>query len=201
MSSRIALLVWVVKLSQMSTRGPPSCWCAASSSLAYSVSVKPLRLSPSRTPVHPEDQTGPLACLDGDQGGKRDAAVVPAGHRDHRGPAAAPPGTALRGPQALPGLVFEDQPRALLRDVFFDGPRRFPPGGDRRHRFAELRDTRNRLATSVSVAPASISSAASSRTRSRRARSAAISPPPSACLMTPAYNEPAASASSRNLSR
>ena len=37
-----------------------------------------------------------------------------------------------------------------------------------RHRFADIRCTRNRRATSRSLAPASISSAAASRTRSRR---------------------------------
>jgi hypothetical protein len=46
----------------------------------------------------------------------------------------------------------------------------------RRHRFADIRHTRNRFATSRSLAPASISSAAASRTRSRRVRSAAVSP-------------------------
>jgi len=56
-----------------------------------------------------------------------------------------------------------------------------------RHRFADIRDTRNRRATSRSLAPASINSAAASRTCSRRARSAAVSPPPSAYLMHPAY--------------
>jgi hypothetical protein len=38
--------------------------------------------------------------------------------------------------------------------------------------------------------PASISSAASSRTFSRRARSAAVSPPPSGYPTTPAYRTP-----------
>ena len=51
---------------------------------------------------------------------------------------------------------------------------------------ADVRDTRNRPATSRSVAPASISSAAANRTRSRRARSAAVNPPPSGYLMIPA---------------
>jgi hypothetical protein len=63
----------------------------------------------------------------------------------------------------------------------------FPPAASaRRHRFADIRDTRNRFATSRSLAPASISSAAASRTCSRRARSAAVSPPPSGYLMIPA---------------
>ena len=44
---------------------------------------------------------------------------------------------------------------------------------------AEIRDTRKRFATSRSLAPAWIISAAASRTRSRRARSAASRPPPS----------------------
>ena len=74
-----------------------------------------------------------------------------------------------------------------------------PAASARRHRFADIRDTRNRRATSRSLAPASISSAASSRTRSRRARSAAVSPPPSGYLMTPAYREPPATTRGRNL--
>ncbi|MFZ0189896.1 MAG: hypothetical protein WAL72_23485 [Streptosporangiaceae bacterium] len=61
-----------------------------------------------------------------------------------------------------------------------------PPARARRHRFAGIRDTRNRFATSGSLAPASIISAAASRTYSRRARSAAVSPPPSRYLMPPA---------------
>jgi hypothetical protein len=75
-----------------------------------------------------------------------------------------------------------------------------PASSARRHRFADIRDTRNRLATSWSLAPDSISSAASSRTRSRRDRSAAVSPPPSGYLMTPAYNETAAATRVSNLS-
>ena len=43
-----------------------------------------------------------------------------------------------------------------------------------------------------SLTPASISSAAASRTCSRRARSRAVSPPPSGYLMTPAYRDAAA---------
>jgi hypothetical protein len=64
----------------------------------------------------------------------------------------------------------------------------FPPAASaRRHRFADIRDPRNRLVISPSLAPASINSAAASRTCSRRARSAAVSPPPSGYLMAPAY--------------
>jgi len=62
-----------------------------------------------------------------------------------------------------------------------------PPDSARRHRFADIRDTRKYLATSRSLAPASINPAAASRTCSRRARSAPVSPPPSGYLMTPAY--------------
>ena len=54
-----------------------------------------------------------------------------------------------------------------------------PAASARRHRFTDIRDTRNRFATSRSLTPASISSAAASRTCSRRARSCAVSPPPS----------------------
>src|ERR1700677_3699716 len=65
----------------------------------------------------------------------------------------------------------------------------------RRHRFADIRDTRNRLAAFRSLAPASISSAASSRTCSRRDRSAAVRPPPPGYLRTtPAYRDPPATA-------
>ena len=60
------------------------------------------------------------------------------------------------------------------------------PASVRRHRFADIRDTRNRRATSRSLAPALISSAAANRTCSRQARSAAVSPPPSGYLMVPA---------------
>jgi hypothetical protein len=58
-----------------------------------------------------------------------------------------------------------------------------PAASARRHRFADIRDTRKRFAISRSLAPASISSAAANRTCSRRARSAAVSPPPSGYLM------------------
>src|SRR6185312_8396511 len=58
--------------------------------------------------------------------------------------------------------------------------------GFRRHRFADIRETRNRFASSRSLAPASIISAAASRTCYRRARSAASRPPPSGYLMHPA---------------
>ena len=61
-----------------------------------------------------------------------------------------------------------------------------PAASARRHRFADIRDTRKCRATSRSLAPASIKSAAAKRTCSRRARSAASSPPPSGYLMLPA---------------
>jgi hypothetical protein len=51
-----------------------------------------------------------------------------------------------------------------------------PPANARRHQFAGIRVTRNRRATSRSLAPASISSAAASRTYSRRARSSGGQP-------------------------
>jgi hypothetical protein len=69
-----------------------------------------------------------------------------------------------------------------------------PPGrprpGPRRHRFADILDTRNRRATSRSLAPSSISSAAANRTCSRRARSPASSPPPSGYLIPMRYRSP-----------
>ena len=77
-----------------------------------------------------------------------------------------------------------------------------PAARARRHRFADIRDTRNCRATSRSLAPASIKSAAASRTCSRRARSSAVSPPPSAYLMIPAYRTiPRAVSGTRNLNR
>lgn len=53
-------------------------------------------------------------------------------------------------------------------------------------RFADIRVTLNCKATSRSLAPASIRSAAANRTRSRRTRSSAVSPPPSGYLIPPA---------------
>jgi hypothetical protein len=76
----------------------------------------------------------------------------------------AGPGGGLRGSTAD-----ADDPRGPVS----------PAASARRHRFADIRDTRNRFATSRSKTPASISSAAANRTCSRRARSAASSPPPS----------------------
>jgi len=61
-----------------------------------------------------------------------------------------------------------------------------PAASALRHRFALIRETRKCFATSRSLAPASIISAAASRTRSRRARSAASRPPPSGYLTPPA---------------
>src|SRR5690242_32167 len=83
----------------------------------------------------------------------------------------------------LPGLAGHFAPPAPLQAS--DGQ----PLADRarRHRFADILLTRNRRATSRSLAPASIRFAAANRTCSRRARSAASSPPPSGYLMTPAY--------------
>lgn len=61
-----------------------------------------------------------------------------------------------------------------------------PEANARRHRFADIRVTLNRRATSRSLAPASIGSAASNHTCSRRARSSAVGPPPSGYLTFPA---------------
>ena len=130
-----------------------------------------------------------------------------------------PAGRQLRDPGQGPALVLIPAPHGRPRvesrlqlgqlgrgELAFSaaGPlvaraSRPPAASARRHRFADIRDTRNLLATSRSLAPASISSAASSRTRSRRDRSAAVSPPPSGYLMTPAYRDPPATARGRNL--
>jgi hypothetical protein len=61
-----------------------------------------------------------------------------------------------------------------------------PEANARRQRFTDIRVTLNRQATSRSLAPASMRSAASSRTCSRRARSLAVNPPPSGYLILPA---------------
>ena len=58
-----------------------------------------------------------------------------------------------------------------------------PATSSRCHRLADIRVTRKCSATSRSVAPSSNHSAAANRTRSRRARSSAVSPPPSGYLM------------------
>src|SRR3954471_11995226 len=58
-----------------------------------------------------------------------------------------------------------------------------PAASARRQRLADIRVTRKRPATSRSVAPSSIHSAASSRSCSRRAQSSAVSPPPWEYLM------------------
>ena len=96
-----------------------------------------------------------------------------------------PPARTLPG--ATPGTPLTCR-RAPGAAGALGGQRRLPASRQRRrHRFADIRDTRNRLAISPSPAPASINSAAASRTCSRRARSAAVSPPPSGYLMAPAY--------------
>jgi hypothetical protein len=107
-----------------------------------------------------------------------------------------PPGRQAGDPGQRPALVLIPPPHGRARV-------------QRRHRFADIRDTRSRLATSPSPAPDSINSAAPSRTRSRRDRSrrdrsrrdrsAAVRPPPSGYLITPAYLEMAATARGRNL--
>jgi hypothetical protein len=62
-----------------------------------------------------------------------------------------------------------------------------PAASGRRHWFADIRDTRNRLAISRSLGPASISSAAASRTCSRRAPLLRRQPAVIGYLMTLAY--------------
>ena len=60
-------------MPQTGTTGPSSCWCAASSSRAWSAAVKPVRMSPPRPApgVHPVDQPRPLPGLDRDQRSQR----------------------------------------------------------------------------------------------------------------------------------
>jgi hypothetical protein len=85
-------------------------------------------------------------------------------------PAAAGPASSTASSSATwAGVSLHCAPPAPLEA----SAARPPAARDRRHRFADIRDTRNRLATSRSLAPASIISAAASRTRSRRTRSAA----------------------------
>jgi hypothetical protein len=62
----------------------------------------------------------------------------------------------------------------------------FPPAASaRRHRFADIRDTRNRFAASRSLAPASIRFDRGQPHPLAADRSAAVSPPPSGYLMPP----------------
>jgi hypothetical protein len=128
------------------------------------------------------------------------AEIPPAGLIPARVPRATPylyadPGQPLLPNRTGPASRTASSSRScagLSRHLAPPAPRdasaaRPPAASARRHRFADIRDTRNRRATSRSLAPASISSAAANRTCSRRARSAASSPPPSAYLMKPAY--------------
>jgi len=69
--------------------------------------------------------------------------------------------------------------RPTMRACMVSMPSKVWMASARLHRFADIRNTRNRRANSRSLAPASIRSAAASRIRSRRARSAPVSPPPS----------------------
>ena len=96
--------------------------------------------------------------------------------------AAGPSSSTVCSSRSWAGLSLQRAPPAPL-----EASAGLPPAASaRRHRFADIRDTRKRLATSRSLAPASISSAAANRTCSRRARSSAVSPPPSGYLMLPA---------------
>jgi hypothetical protein len=102
------------------------------------------------------------------------------------------PALVLPAPGGRPGLQHRLQLGQLERGPIARAPPApleastcLPPAASaRRHRFADIRDTRNRCATSRSLAPASISPAGASRTCSRRARSAVVSPPLSGYLMT-----------------
>ena len=58
----------------------------------------PVVTAPAAAVVHPVEQPGPLPGLHRDQRGQRHSLVAAAGHRHHRGPAAAAPGAALRRP-------------------------------------------------------------------------------------------------------
>ena len=143
--------------------------------------------------------------------GAGSAGTIPAGQRPPRrrcAPGSPPPSTATSNSRTrTPGSAARSpahsatsgQPAPPARRA---GPGRActprrprpwrpePPGRPQpapaTHRFALIRDTRNRFTISRSLAPASIISSAASRTRSRRARSAASRPPPSGYLMTPA---------------
>jgi hypothetical protein len=94
-------------------------------------------------------------------------------------------------PSASPGQLAAGTARPLrsqrLPAASGQRQRPAPAASARRHRFADIRLTRNRPAISRSLAPASINPAAASRTCPRRARSAASSPPPSGYLIPPAY--------------
>jgi len=70
---------------------------------------------PTSAQVGAVNQPGLVPGPGGDQRGQRHPGVVAAGHRYHRGTAAAAPGASFRRPQALSGLVFEAKPGAQVR--------------------------------------------------------------------------------------
>jgi hypothetical protein len=130
------------------------------------------QVCPGQTVAHPEPGPDRLSNT-----GQRPALIViPAGYGrpsvQH----------CLQFAQLGPGGACASRRRTL-------GCQRGPAPGRQgaRHRFAGVRDTRNRPAASQSLALDSISSAADNRTCPRRARSPASSPPPSGYLMPVRY--------------
>jgi hypothetical protein len=67
---------------------------------------------------------------------------------------------------SMPSKVWKASRPAMCLTTRWSSKMPLPPSmaSARRHRFADIRDTRNRRATSRSLAPASTSSAAASRT-------------------------------------
>ena len=115
---------------------------------------------------------------------RRCAAAFSTGRPSPRRPDRRPAGVCSSSSWA--GLSLQRAPPAPLEA----SAGRPPAVSARRHRLADIRVTRNRAATSRSLAPSSIHSAAASRTRSRRARSSAVSPPPSGYLTASAKRTP-----------
>jgi len=109
--------------------------------------------------------------------------------------AAVPASSTAASSRTCAGLSLEGPPPG----PFEASAARPPAASARRHRFADTRVTRKLFATSRSLAPAWIRSAAAIRTRSRRARPAAIRPPPPAYLIPPAYRTQRPPSPGRNI--
>ncbi len=93
-------------------------------------------------------------------------------HSASQPPTAGPASSSPVSSDNWAGLSLQRAPPAPLEA----GAGRPPEASARRHRLADILLTWNRVATSRSLAPSPIPSAAASRTRSRRARSSAVSP-------------------------
>src|SRR5437762_3470582 len=98
-SSAIVALTWAFKLSQTTTMGPPSCWCAAPAGWCNRLGEALALAGPvPAASVSAVDQPGPAPGLDGDQRGRGQARAVAGGHLHDRGVTTAAPGAAFRRP-------------------------------------------------------------------------------------------------------